>query len=56
MKLLAYTIGKVQYLCNEDQIKEAGSLEKAAQKLHDEANPPKKMTAKEVKVEPTEEK
>lgn len=55
MKLRAYKIGDVTYFCNELQIGEAGSLEKAAKKLHDEANPPKKMKPKEAKVEVTKE-
>ncbi len=33
MKLLAYTINGVQYLVNADQIKQAGSLKAAAEKL-----------------------
>jgi hypothetical protein len=33
MKLLAYKIGTVTFLCNEQQIKEAGSLKAAAEKM-----------------------
>lgn len=44
-KLQAIKIGGATYFCNDEQIKEAGSLEKAAQKMHNELNrepkPPK---------------
>lgn len=33
MVLRKFTIGSVNYFCNEMQIKEAGSLEKAAKKM-----------------------
>jgi hypothetical protein len=33
MVLRLFKIGEVNYFCNELQIKEAGSLEKAAQKM-----------------------
>ena len=33
MLLRKFTIGSVNYFCNEQQIKEAGSLESAAKKI-----------------------
>lgn len=51
MKLQRFKIGEVSYFCNELQIKEAGSLEEAANKMHLAANPPQKMKSKEVKAE-----
>lgn len=33
MKLLAYSINGIQYLVNQDQIKQAGSLKAAAEKM-----------------------
>jgi hypothetical protein len=50
MKLKRFKIGEATYFCNELQIKEAGSLELAAQKIHDAANPLPKMKTEEVKA------
>ncbi len=52
MKLRAIKIGDVIYYCNEKQIADAGGLEEAAKKMHDEANPPlKKMKPKQAMAE-----
>lgn len=53
MKLRAFKIGAVTYFCNELQIKEAGSLERAAKIEHEKANPPKAMKPKAAKAELT---
>lgn len=51
MKLRAYKIGNVTYFCNELQIKEAGSLERAAKIEHEKANPIRAMKPKAAKAE-----
>lgn len=49
-------IGKASYFVNEEQIKEAGSLEAAAKALHEKLNPKPQGRAKKVEGEKPEEK
>jgi hypothetical protein len=44
MKLKGFKIGDATYFCNAKQIEDADSLEAAAQKMHDDLNPPAPST------------
>jgi hypothetical protein len=54
MKLKPFKIGEAVYFCNEMQIEAAGSLEAAAKRMHDKANPIPTMKPKAVKVKESE--